>query len=227
MGKLSNIAQQSADARKNFDYDAQPESSPDNNPGNSKSPETGGNETTSSAKGEAEKYFYKPPAGLEDIQREPGNRAKWSAVLDGAIEKIITSKKTAGKQAQFYNAARERGTQAEQVTIKWRAYPKNFENKGGDRWKLADIRANQDEYCEWEVKRENGELKCVTFTTELPEVCLVVYEFWRTHDLLIPMAMKVLQLLGFHRPKGGAFTQHLQWCTKPGIEQARRIQRLI
>ena len=94
--------------------------------------------------------------------------AGWSNTIHNDIEKLV---KKGGPKSQFFNQATQKSTQGEQMVVKWRAYPKNQEDADGDMWQTADIRKNQDEYCEWEVeKRADGELLSVTFTTEVPEV---------------------------------------------------------
>ena len=115
--------------------------------------------------------YYKLPAYLDDLDGYPSALSNWSDyVIDQAVEKTILARKTAGKDAHFYNPARRRDVQTETSSVRWRAFPNNL-NSRHNKWELADKRENQDEYCEWEVERNTkGELVSVTFTTELPEV---------------------------------------------------------
>lgn len=172
MVRFSDIARESADAVKAGEVkeaqnnDPRGPSSPQ--PPHSPFPTTGGGQMAGS--GEADEYFYKLPGYLDDFKDFPALKAKWSGIVNGAIDTIIHKKEQAGKQVHFYNAAREKNTPSEEVFVKWRAFPRNLDNKGQKKWSLADQREYQDEYCEWEVKRERGELKSVTFTTEFPEV---------------------------------------------------------
>ena len=127
--------------------------------------------------GEPDPQYYKLPSKLDDLEGRPVALKKWSAIIDDVIEKLQVKKKAAGKTAHFFNAAREPDTPTETLSIKWIAFPKNLETKP-NKWALADERMNQDEYCEWEVERDGkGELKSVTFTTELPEVRILTPAF--------------------------------------------------
>jgi hypothetical protein len=121
--------------------------------------------------GEPEPQYYKLPSKLEDLDDRPAALKKWSSIIDGVVEKLLVDKKAAGKTTHFFNAAREADAQTETLSIKWLAFPKNLET-AENKWAAADKRENQDEYCEWEVEREGGELKSVAFTTELPEVSI-------------------------------------------------------
>jgi hypothetical protein len=95
--------------------------------------------------------------------------------VNNVLKDIIASKVEKGLEAQFFNpatATKSTVANAEAMIIKWRAFPKNE----GVGWAAADIRTNQDEYCEWEVKRTSKEeLESVTFTTEVPEVSYLCY----------------------------------------------------
>jgi hypothetical protein len=123
----------------------------------------------SQKEGTVQNEFYPPPGNLGDLRNIPDAGAKWSDTVDGVFEKIICNKQKDKKEANFYNAARENTRNATTPSVKWSAFPGNLDDDS-NRWELADKRENQDEYCEWEVKRKNGHLKCVSFTTELPEV---------------------------------------------------------
>ena len=121
-----------------------------------------------------DRYFYSPPGNLPDLQKHESARANWSKALDGIIEDIIADRKKSQTKLHFYNPARQANSTAQDTAVKWLAFPNNCGLKakitGQDKYVEADKRLNQDEYCEWEVKKENGELKSVTFTTETPEV---------------------------------------------------------
>jgi hypothetical protein len=126
--------------------------------------------------GEPDPMYYKPPGYVTDIEDRRSLLAKWSRLVDQVVETAVLSTKaderSKGKPVQFYNAARESDTPVRPATVKWLAFPKNLDGTA-NKWEEADKRENQDEYCEWEVKRNAaGELVSVTFTTEVPEVSL-------------------------------------------------------
>jgi hypothetical protein len=119
---------------------------------------------------QADPLFFSPPGNVQDFANSNEGLAGWSETLDKTVEDIIQRKQDKKKDIFFYNPARTRPTTASERQIRWRAFPKNQETKI-DMWKNADIRLNQDEYCEWEVKRRHdNELLSVTFTCETPEV---------------------------------------------------------
>ncbi|PMD51447.1 uncharacterized protein K444DRAFT_232276 [Hyaloscypha bicolor E] len=128
--------------------------------------------TLNPSKPSLSKYFYDLPARLNDLEGRDATRAGWSSTIDSVMNEIIRSRKEQSLDIKSYNPAHETSSNAAVEIIKWLAYPNNCklrreENK--NRYVEADVRANQDEYCEWEVERQNGHLKSVTFTTEVPE----------------------------------------------------------
>lgn len=181
MARFSDIARESADAVKAGEVqEAQNNDTPSlSSPLTPNIPFSTKGGVQMAGNGEADKFFYKLPGYLDDSKDFPALKAKWSGIVNGAIDTIISKKEQAGKQVHFYNAAREKNTPSEEVFVKWRAFPRNLDSKGQKKWILADEREHQDEYCEWEVKRQNGELKCVTFTTEFPEVSCDYSNIWK------------------------------------------------
>lgn len=97
------------------------------------------------------------------------------------MDRILRERREGGIETHSYNPARETRSSASTVSIKWLAFPNNcIVNSDGDGdtyYHDADVRGNQDEYCEWEVVREGGELKSVTFTTEVPEARAYSYPY--------------------------------------------------
>lgn len=92
------------------------------------------------------------------------------------MDEILRNRRDKGLSIKSYNPARETGSNTSTDIIKWLAYPSSSgydtKKKCKNKYEKADLRAYQDEYCEWEVTRENGHLKTVTFTTEVQEVCI-------------------------------------------------------
>ncbi|KAK2733888.1 hypothetical protein FQN57_001938, partial [Myotisia sp. PD_48] len=132
--------------------------------------DTRSNSSVEKQRGEPKNSFYALPGDLQDLPGLPKMKARWSLTVDEKIEEIIEKKKNEG--ASFYNAARLDKVDHSVHKTRWKAFPKNFEKKE-EKWEQADKRENQDEYCEWEVKRQlkdgKNMLKSVTFTTEFPE----------------------------------------------------------
>jgi hypothetical protein len=150
--------------------------------------------------------FYQVPGNVDDLKEDLEASAGWSSKIHNWIEGLVAN---GGQKSQFFNQATQKSSKAEQMVVKWRAYPKNQEDED-EKWQTADIRRNQDEYCEWEVeKRNDGELLSVTFTTEVPEVTIKssgVYNYW---GVQLTVSSKVLGLPEHHRQEGWPSDQAL------------------
>jgi hypothetical protein len=79
-----------------------------------------------------------------------------------------------GPLAQFYDpTVKDTAQDAAVKAVIWPAFPGTLQQSGGSdeqRWRQADSRDAQDEYCEWGVERDDaGRIHRVTFTTETPD----------------------------------------------------------
>ncbi|KXX82080.1 hypothetical protein MMYC01_201566 [Madurella mycetomatis] len=103
--------------------------------------------------------IFGQPGGLQDLDAET-----WDKVVSDVIGKQMLK-----ESAHIYNPlAVSTDNSPEERKISWQAFPKNL-RECQKKWALADMRENQDEYCEWEVQRENGKIVKITFTCEVPE----------------------------------------------------------
>jgi hypothetical protein len=120
--------------------------------------------------------YFTIPGNLSDLDERPHLREGWSALLDQQMDRILRERRESDLKTHSYNPAREARSSTSVVSTKWLAFPNNCtvnapdDDDNYDKYKEADVRGNQDEHCEWEVVREGGELKSVTFTTEVTEV---------------------------------------------------------
>jgi len=143
--------------------------------------------------------FYQLPGNVDDLREDPVGSAGWSNTIHTVIEGLV---KNGGPKSHFFNEATRKFTHAEQMAVKWRAYPKNQEDTD-DMWQTADIRKNQDEYCEWEVEKgADGELLSATFTTEVPEVTIKPSSVYSCWEVQLTVSPKVLGLPEHRRQKG-------------------------
>lgn len=107
------------------------------------------------------------PARLRELSED--SRAAWSSMFSDHMAQF------ASKFPQFYDPiASETPAQLAPAGIVWSAFPATLRAKGltsEARWRLADSsRDHQDEYCEWTATRDgDGNIRAVTFTTEIPE----------------------------------------------------------
>ena len=108
---------------------------------------------------------FSTPAVLPD--RHPG---AWNATVGRLMATALSP-----QLPQFYDPTKENTPAgAAEPMVSWTAFParlRSFIPSERERWKLADRdRRNQDEYCEWAVRRNRaGKITRVTFTTELPD----------------------------------------------------------
>lgn len=115
---------------------------------------------------------FSAPAFLTDFT--PKNAKRWSTEY---VSPQITAQAERQEISQFYNELMSSWTETPTpASITWVAFPNNIAiSEGSDRarWRRADLRGVQDEYCEWTVQRnEKNEIVRVVFTAEGPEVCL-------------------------------------------------------
>jgi hypothetical protein len=81
---------------------------------------------------------------------------------------------SSGPLPQFYDpTSKPTASDAQQAVVEWPAFPGTLDRQGlsdDERWRQADDRGAQDEYCEWAVTRDgDGRVIRVTFTTETPD----------------------------------------------------------
>ncbi|KAH0604214.1 uncharacterized protein H6S33_007245 [Morchella sextelata] len=155
---------------------------------------------------------FSSPAFLTDFT--PKNAKRWSTEY---VSAQITAQVERPEISQFYNELTSSWTETPtQASITWVAFPNNVAiSEGSDRarWRRADLRGVQDEYCEWTVQRnEKNEIVRVVFTAEGPE-------YWDRLAEMQPEA--VLDLYRKHNPgfdikkkdlfPNGKYTRYNKW----------------
>jgi hypothetical protein len=132
---------------------------------------------------------FSPPGNVDDLTA--AGRKRWSQHLDRLIEghKIGNTKvPNDSPRPQFFNPLRTPiGADADEAVLQWIAFPAKFANgPTPDRWKLAEDRDEQDEYCEWSADRDaNGNVTAAYFTTEVPEYYFLLADDGQDHDRLL------------------------------------------
>jgi hypothetical protein len=142
---------------------------------------------------------YDPPGFMTDFDRIPGQRAQWSMAVSGWFDECVGFELATlqGQPCQFYNQLKTppNGAPLEQEIV-WNGLSGTLRSRYGraQALKLADqvVPLTQridgpgsyfvggqwgnlfyrplDEYCEWHVTRDaDGQIRCVTFTSEPPE----------------------------------------------------------
>jgi hypothetical protein len=89
---------------------------------------------------------------------------------------------------QFFNPLRTPlEDDADELVLQWIAFPAKFANgPTPDRWKIAEERDEQDEYCEWSADRDaNGNVTAAYFTTEVPDYFFLLADDGKDHDRLV------------------------------------------
>ena len=120
---------------------------------------------------------FDPPGFLNELNAN--QKTLWSRWISVRMNASIAGRPNEiandSPRSQFYNPVeRDTGDDVQTVAITWTAFPRNVQiNSSSDqqRWRLADqTRDVQDEYCEWNVTRnQSGKITRVTFTSEGPE----------------------------------------------------------
>lgn len=115
---------------------------------------------------------FSSPAYLTDFT--PENAKRWSTEY---VSERITHESKIPDVSQFYNEVTSNWPETPtRADITWVAFPNSvldIEGSNVRRWRRADERGEQDEYCEWSVQRnESGKIVRVVFTAEGPEVSL-------------------------------------------------------
>lgn len=118
---------------------------------------------------------FDTPASLRDIN-SPATRKHWSTHLSDEFAPLVTEFKQLYDPTQSATPA-----DAQVVPVEWAASPNKLRQthpNATDRWRVADShRREQDEYCEWAIKKVAGKITRITFTTEVPEY----YEYLAQH----------------------------------------------
>ncbi len=141
---------------------------------------------------------FDPPGFLKDL--DVAGLKAWSDFIsdhfDAARERQRQDLSNYGPRHQFFNPMKNPpASDAVEKDIAWTAFPRIVQiNSISDigRWRTADSsRDNQDEYCEWSVRRDDttGKITRVTFTSEGPE-------YWEFLAAVNPA--KVLELYKTH-----------------------------
>jgi hypothetical protein len=140
---------------------------------------------------------YTAPGNIDELNQDL--LQKWKSEqsdLFNSGKKVASDEATpAHNKVWFFNPLDGLGNNST-ADIKWNAFPKNLITQFPSKiqaWRAGDIsRKNQDEYCEWEVVRNesDGKIERVTFTTETPDY----YNFLFEHDkeLLLDLYKKYI-----------------------------------
>lgn len=119
-------------------------------------------------------FNFDPPGHLEDL--DAAGRQRWHGIISRIFDRARegSPQDNDGPRLQFFNpASTAAGADAVEEDIEWSAFPRQVEIDSGsdeERWSVADgSRDVQDEYCEWSVERQDGNIVRVFFTCEGPE----------------------------------------------------------
>jgi hypothetical protein len=110
---------------------------------------------------------FDTPARLRELGE--ADRERWSQTVASIFAPYVAA------HPQFYDpTATDTPAEAQVAPIAWPAFPARLLRGAGseeERWTRADsTRDEQDEYCEWSVRRDDtGKPTRVTFTSEVPE----------------------------------------------------------
>jgi hypothetical protein len=139
----------------------------------------------------------RPPGLIDDFERRPALKNAFAEGWDAWLGRSLDDSAAAAK-AEGGRFRRPHARGATQATIAWDAFPKvltkwfeNDEQADESRWRAAEVlrpvpygrtpsgrvvwvqHRQQDEYCEWFVRRDaGGRIERVDFTTEGPEYWL-------------------------------------------------------
>jgi len=122
---------------------------------------------------------FSPPGNLTELDKS--GRAFWSDYVSTQMNKFPS-------RAQFFNPLVAGDPPPAPRVVRWPAFPGSLSSAGSneERWRAADERNNQDEYCEWGIEFDGDAIARITFTTETPDyfeqmlkgnpdLCLSVY----------------------------------------------------
>jgi len=95
----------------------------------------------------------------------------WSARVDKTLKSARNAVAIGADKAQFFDPIGVAlDADAQTPSLRWKAFPRKQALKPiPARWQQAELRDNQEEYCEWVATRENGKITSVAFTSETPE----------------------------------------------------------
>ena len=136
-------------------------------------------------------FSYSPPAGIDDLAGRPsrtGFLADWHVYIHKTFKENIDG---LGVADPLFFTEVDRPAQSPPVPIHWNGFPlpllREAAGSHPKAWKAAEVLRSttrytpagtspvrtgfrpQDEYCEWFVYRESGQLKRIVFTAEGPE----------------------------------------------------------
>jgi hypothetical protein len=107
---------------------------------------------------------FSTPGFVDDLT-SPG-AAAWSDDVKSIFDGL-----TDGSHPQFFNPLGVTlSADAATKVVRWGAFPRKLSREVGQRrWKLAEERNRQEEYCEWAAERDRkGNITRAFFTTEVP-----------------------------------------------------------
>jgi hypothetical protein len=121
---------------------------------------------------------FDPPGGLQELDEK--QKVEWSNWVSSQFDQAVTGYPQYftydGPRDQFYNPAKtEAAADGKAAKVSWIGFPRNVQVANPNdkkRWEIADSsRDVQDEYCEWNVHRDQTTTKItrVVFTCENPE----------------------------------------------------------
>lgn len=110
---------------------------------------------------------FAPPGNVLDLS-DRGRRA-WSKEVDALFRAQVAA--VGGPDAQFFDPlGADLDPDAATRVLRWGAFPRKLARlPAPSRWELGEVRARQEEYCEWAgVRDRKGRLVRAVFTTEVP-----------------------------------------------------------
>ncbi|MDO5980568.1 hypothetical protein [Flavivirga spongiicola] len=129
---------------------------------------------------------YKGPGNIKELNDTLQKlwQSELSRLFEEGIKRAKNEVSPPSNDAWMFNPILEGDANTVKKKIDWNAFPKNLTTMYASKikaWREGDkSRGNQDEYCEWEVVRDQVDNKIirVTFTTETPDY----FEFLFNND---------------------------------------------
>jgi hypothetical protein len=118
---------------------------------------------------------YTEPGNTNDLSPAAGKLwvEELSRLFDIGIDVAKAEADPASSRSWFFNPITDGTQNTSEAVIRWNAFPRRLTDESATpliAWRKADeTRDRQEEYCEWEVVRQNNKVIRVTFTTETPD----------------------------------------------------------
>ena len=107
---------------------------------------------------------FATPGFVDDLTEQ--GAAAWSDDVKTEFDRLTDS-----RHPQFFNLlGATLGADATTKVVRWSAFPRKLASEvGARRWRLAEERNRQEEYCEWSAERDRDDkIVKAFFTTEVP-----------------------------------------------------------